>query len=115
MVDASGDIDGDGMSNLYEYQNNLNSALDDTEMDSDSDGMPNLFEYENGLLAGIDDRLQVGSASGNKRSDSNFLVHFNASPMDEIATPQNRLGIQHLNVAKNSPRNQCQISKPLAI
>ena len=43
--DASGDVDGDGLSNYVEYQN----ATDPTNEDSDSDGMTDGWEVANSL------------------------------------------------------------------
>jgi WD40 repeat protein len=55
LDDSNDDLDGDGMPNLYEYQNNLEIGVNDSATDSDGDGMPNIYEYQNGLLAGLDD------------------------------------------------------------
>ncbi|RMG39934.1 MAG: hypothetical protein D6732_03560, partial [Methanobacteriota archaeon] len=49
------DFDGDGIPNLYEYENGLNMTVDDANDDLDEDGMPNLYEYENGLDVTVND------------------------------------------------------------
>ncbi len=61
--DANDDNDGDGIPNLYEYLNGLLADTNDSNEDMDSDGMSNLYEYQNGLLVGIDD------ANGDKDGD----------------------------------------------
>ncbi len=50
---ASGDPDGDGFTNLQEFQNNTDPQVSNT--DEDSDGMPDSWEIDNGLDPTIDD------------------------------------------------------------
>jgi hypothetical protein len=52
--DATGDIDGDGLLNLEEFNYNTNPLL----ADSDTDRMPDLWEIENGLDPTVDDSLE---------------------------------------------------------
>ncbi|MGA1873055.1 MAG: C25 family cysteine peptidase [Thermoplasmatota archaeon] len=42
---AGTDCDGDGMDDLWEYNNGLTIGLDDSDMDADEDGTSNLIEY----------------------------------------------------------------------
>ena len=45
---AGEDIDGDGMEDIWEYENGLNWTFDDSLLDPDNDGFSNLAEYQNG-------------------------------------------------------------------
>lgn len=45
LVSAPGDSDGDGMPDIYEQANGLNSAVNDSALDLDDDGLTNLQEY----------------------------------------------------------------------
>ena len=51
LNDASGDPDGDGLTNLEEYRN----GTDPQEPDTDGDGMPDGWEVQNGLNPLVDD------------------------------------------------------------
>ena len=45
LPDSTGDLDGDGMSNLWEFQMKLNASKNDALEDKDKDGMTNIYEY----------------------------------------------------------------------
>ena len=45
------DTDGDGMPDLFEYNNGLNLAFDDRDLDEDNDGLSNYEEYQIGTQA----------------------------------------------------------------
>ena len=49
------DTDSDFLPDLYEYQNGLNTTIDDSLFDADSDGLSNLEEYYFGSFANISD------------------------------------------------------------
>ena len=63
--DAAGDLDGDGLPNLLEYQ--LGLRID--EPDSDGDGMPDAFELAQGYDPAWPTRILHVSPSGNDASD----------------------------------------------
>jgi len=57
---GSGDYDGDGLTDLQEYQNQTNPKLKDT----DGDGMPDAWEVEYGLNPRVDDAYDDADFDG---------------------------------------------------
>ncbi|MHA2032451.1 MAG: LamG-like jellyroll fold domain-containing protein, partial [Candidatus Kariarchaeaceae archaeon] len=57
VEDPNGDLDSDGMPNLWELQHGLNYTLNDAQKDLDGDTMPNFWEYQMGLRPNFNDTL----------------------------------------------------------
>lgn len=53
--DAQNDSDGDSMPNIYEFENELDPQINDALNDADNDGMPNIYEFENDLDPQVND------------------------------------------------------------
>ncbi|MGD9612820.1 MAG: LamG-like jellyroll fold domain-containing protein, partial [Kiritimatiellia bacterium] len=66
-----GDADGDGLSNGREYE--LGTDPRDPNSDGDGDGMPDLWEDANGLDSGVDDA--VGDLDGDGLTNLEEFIH----------------------------------------
>lgn len=85
------DSDGDGMTDWYEFRNNLNPRTNDAGLDLDGDTLTNLQEFQNYSLArlkdsdhdGLEDgvefsmgtRLDYWDSDGDKLSDGYEVIH----------------------------------------
>ena len=82
------DSDSDTMDDYYEYYNDLNPLLDDSQLDKDNDGLPNWYEAVSDLKANdssdatgdLDDdglsniqEYQLGTSPNNSDSDSDGM------------------------------------------
>ena len=72
------DADGDGMPDTYEVENGLNPAVNDAALDKDGDGLTNLQDYQRGTRAdkadtdadGLNDKVETGTGTWVSASDT---------------------------------------------
>jgi hypothetical protein len=76
LIGIPGDSDGDGMPDIYEKANGLNSAVNDSQLDLDNDGVKNITEYQNGTSANNPDSDGDGLKDG---VETNTGTYVNAS------------------------------------
>ena len=78
-TDAAGDLDGDGLTNLAEYENGTHPEI----VDTDGDGMPDAWELGNEL-----DPLNQNDAKGDRDGDglTNIGEYLNGTSLDEADT-----------------------------
>jgi hypothetical protein len=72
------DSDGDGMPDAYENENGLNPAVNDAAADKDGDGLSNLQDYQRGTRAdnpdtdgdGLNDKVETGTGTWVSAADT---------------------------------------------
>lgn len=81
------DLDGDGMSMVWEIQNGLNTSLDDSGEDQDGDDLTNLEEYENGTDPNDEDSDGDGHTDGEEVSEGTDPLDSEDFPLSNPSPP----------------------------